>query len=245
MGFKSINDYNEEKYGGLFLLRNDGDYADVIFLYQGMKDALVADTHYIKSAEYSGYVHCCGKGCPACAKEIRVQTKLFIPLFNITDGEMQLWDRSIRFESQLNQDVFSHYPNPSEFVFRITRHGAAGDVNTTYQIVAVGKNSATPYDQLLQANGIKFPDFYNQICKEFSVPELFNMLNVQNAASSSSGGDIPSYNYQVTPRTPAGTPAPPSIPVPDAPVDETEDEDLPFSEGPELDDYNPDEPVDF
>ena len=83
MGFKSVTSYNEEKFNGLFLLRNDGDSADVIFLDRNIDDVLVADTHYVKSADYSGYVHCCGKGCPACAKGIRIQTKLFIPLYNI------------------------------------------------------------------------------------------------------------------------------------------------------------------
>jgi len=109
MAFKTVKTYNEEKFGGLFLLRNDGDFADVVFLYQSIDDVLVADTHYIKSSEYTGYVHCCGSGCPACAKGIRVQTKLFIPLYNIQDHEIQFWDRTMRFEPQLNQDVFSNH----------------------------------------------------------------------------------------------------------------------------------------
>ena len=91
MAFKKVNDYNQEKFGGLFLLRNNGDYADVIFMYRSVDDVLVADTHYIKSADYSGYVHCQGRNCPACAKGIRVQTKLFIPMYNITDNELQFW----------------------------------------------------------------------------------------------------------------------------------------------------------
>lgn len=61
MGFKSVKSYNDARYGGMFLLKNDGDYADVIFMYQDIEDVLVADTHYIKSPDYSGYVHCCGK----------------------------------------------------------------------------------------------------------------------------------------------------------------------------------------
>ena len=65
MAFKTAREYNEDRFGGLFLLRNDGDYADVIFLYRSLDDVLIADTHYIKSADYSGYVHCCGRGCPA------------------------------------------------------------------------------------------------------------------------------------------------------------------------------------
>lgn len=60
MGFKSIEQFNEERYGNKFILPNDGDFADVIFLYKSAKEVLVADAHYVKSADYSGYVHCNG-----------------------------------------------------------------------------------------------------------------------------------------------------------------------------------------
>ena len=58
MAFKKITDYNEEKYGRLFVLKDDKEYADVILLYRSINDVLIADIHYIKSPEYSGYVHC-------------------------------------------------------------------------------------------------------------------------------------------------------------------------------------------
>lgn len=196
MAFKTVKSYNEDKFGGLFLLRNDGDFADVVFLYQGIDDVLVADTHYIKSPEYSGYVHCCGRGCPACAKNIRVQTKLFIPLYNIQAQEIQFWDRTIRFEPQLHQDVFTRFPNPSEYVFRITRHGAAGDINTTYEITAIGRNTDMSFAQLLAAHNVKFPDHYSAICRDVPATELYQMLNTTSETSDYS--EMP--NYQVTPR---------------------------------------------
>lgn len=200
MAFKKVNDYNNDKFGGLFLLRNDGDTADVIFMYRSVDDVLVADTHYVKSADYSGYVHCTGRGCPACGKNIRVQTKLFIPMFNITAGELQFWDRTMRFENQLQQDVFAKYPNPSEFVFRITRHGVANDVNTTYSIMAIGRNTYKSYNEILAENNIKYPDHYESVCKDVSAAELTAMLNSgnSNGGSSSSGNAMP--EYQATPR---------------------------------------------
>lgn len=200
MAFKKVNDYNNDKFGGLFLLRNDGDTADVIFMYRSVDDVLVADTHYIKSADYSGYVHCTGRGCPACGKNIRVQTKLFIPMFNITAGELQFWDRTMRFENQLQQDVFAKYPNPSEFVFRITRHGVANDVNTTYSIMAIGRNTYKSYNEILAENNVSYPDHYEKVCKDVSAGELTAMLN---SGSSNGGSGSSNYNmpeYQATPR---------------------------------------------
>lgn len=215
MAFKTVKSYNQEKFGGLFLLRNDGDYADVIFLYSSEADVLVADAaHYVKSSEYSGYVHCCGAGCPACSKNIRVQSKLFIPLYNLTAndgaGEIQFWDRTMRFEPQLHQDVFANFPNPSEIVFRVTRHGVANDVSTTYEIQAIGRNTSNPLSKILSDNHISFPDYYNTICKDLRISELSRMLNTNSESTGYS--EMPSY--QVTPRSVNTTPqVEPEIPV--------------------------------
>lgn len=205
MAFKTVTQYNEERFGGLFLLRNDGDSANAVFLYQSPEDVLVADTHYIKSAGYSGYVHCTEHGCPACAKNIRVQTKLFIPLFNLSanegKGEIQFWDRSIRFENQLSKDVFEKYNNPSEVVFRITRHGAAGSVDTTYEIQAVGRNTVMSYHEILAANKATMPAYYENVCKSVTAAELTTMLN----SSGDTNSGLPAYTP--TPRV--------SVPVAD------------------------------
>lgn len=199
MAFKSIKAYNEEKFGGLFLLRNDGDFADVIFLYRSLDDVLIADTHYVKSADYSGYVHCCGRGCPACEKGIRVQTKLFIPMYNLTTGSIEFWDRSVRFENQLSNDVFEKYPNPSEFVFRITRHGASGDVNTTYEIRAIGKNGKMPYEAILEKFSISLPEHYETVCRDIDASSLRSMLAAGSSQQAVYGSEDLT-EYQATPR---------------------------------------------
>lgn len=200
--------YNEERFGGLFQLRNDGEYADVIFLYQDVTDVLVAETHYIKSADYNGYVHCLGRGCPACAKNIRTQTKLFVPMYNIQQNEIQFWDRTMYFEQQLMSDVFQKFSNPSEYVFRITRHGVARDVNTHYSITAIGKNTMKPYAQILAENNATMPEYYSNVCKEVTLGELTAMLNA-DAAPAATGGF--QQAYQATPRQ--TTPVAPSMPA--------------------------------
>lgn len=189
MAFKTAKEYNEARFGNMFLLRNDGDSADVIFLYRNSDDVLVADTHYIKSPNYSGYAHCCGIGCPACQKNIRVQSKLFIPMYNISEGKIQFWDRSMRFEPQLQKDVFEMYPDPCKYVFRITRHGAAGSIDTTYEIQAVATNTVKSFDDILADAKTSYPECYSEVCKELSISEMSAMLN----SSASSSEDLSDY----------------------------------------------------
>lgn len=207
MAFKSITEYNEERYGGYLTLPNDGDCADVIFLYTRPEDMMVCDAHYIRTAEFTGYVQCLGTGCPACQKNIKVQTKLFIPVLNVQTNEILFFDRNARFATDFNNAVFRAVPNPSEYVFRITRHGVARSMDTTYDLRPIGKNTMSPYDVILATHHVTFPEYYNTICKEMSAGELARILNMATGDTSSTSQPV--YNvsnmpdYQVKPRTPA------------------------------------------
>ena len=195
MAFKSVEQFNDDRYHNMFRIPNDGESVDVIFLYQSKSDMLVADVHYVRSSEYSGYVHCCGAGCPACSKGIRVQNKLFIPVYNINKGAIEFWDRTMTFEPQMQKDVFDRFPNPSEYVFRITRHGAYKDVNTRYDIVAVGRNSLMSYSQILAKFNTKMPDYYENIVKTYLVSDLTRML-----VTSGSDNTVVTQDYVPVPR---------------------------------------------
>lgn len=240
MAFKSVKEFNDNRYHNLFRLINDGEYADVVFLYQSMKDMLVAQAHYIKSSEYSGYVHCCEAGCPACAKGIRVQTKLFVPVYNIAKNAIEFWDRTMKFEPQLEQDVFNKFPNPSEFVFRVTRHGVPNDINTTYSITAVGKNTLGSYQSILAKFNAEMPDYYSNIIREVSVANLSSMLQAEDSSASSMPEytPIPRPGYQSSiPDTYVG--ASEAISVQTAPIDVSDLPDMP--DVPDMTDTSDDE----
>lgn len=210
MGFKTVEQYNDDKYKGLFILENDGDFEDVIFLYRNSNEVLVADTHYIKSPEYSGYVHCQGRGCPACEKNIRIQTKLFIPLYIVRTGEVVFFDRSIRFESQLQEQVFANAANPSEYVFRITRHGRKGDINTSYDIRMIANNNVKSYEEICSEANISFPDYFETICRDIDSATLSTMLTAK-VATVAVPSELP--NYTVRPRSSSTGDAPAVAPA--------------------------------
>lgn len=205
MAFKKMTEYNEEKFGNFFRLVNDKDFADVIFLYRSTQDVLVGKMHYIKTPDYSGYVQCLERGCPACADGIRTQDRLLIPMLVVGHSDIdfkgprvQFFDRSMRFQPQLMQDVFRMYPNPSEMIFRIVRHGAANSVDTYYTIQAVQTvpESYGSYDKILADNNLTFPESYDLVCKDYSAIELRNMLNAPRDGVSTSS----SSNYGAVPR---------------------------------------------
>lgn len=194
MAFKSLAQYQEDKNGEFFVLPNDGDHADVIFLYKSVNDVLVADVHYLKSADYSGYVHCCGKGCPACSygdRGIKLDHKIFIPLYNFNKDKIEFWDRSTFFEQVLQKSVFGPYPNPSEIVFTITRHGEAGSRDTKYEITPTARNTSVPYEKILADFNVTFPEGYSKICREMTLSEMSSALYSHSTAPS----DLGEYGY--------------------------------------------------
>lgn len=198
MAFKSLSQYQADKNGEFFVLPNDGDYADVIFLYRSIEDVLVADVHYINTSVYKGYVHCCENGCPAChfgERGIRKDAKLFIPLYNLQKNKIEFWDRSTFFEQTLQKYVFTPFPTPWETVFRITRRGEARSRDTKYEIVPVGRNTSLSYDTILSNFGITLPQGYSTICREMSVAEMSSALN-----STPSASDLQDYGYTPIPR---------------------------------------------
>lgn len=200
MAFKSVDEFNEERYRYKFRLVDDGESADVIFLYRSKRDVMHADVHYIKSDSYSGYVHCLGHGCPVCARKksdgtqlIRVQEKLFIPVYNIAKDQIEFWDRAWNngFLAQLDRDIFNIYDNPSEYVFKVTRKGAFNEQNTRYTFTAVGTNAVMSYEQILAKFNTSMPECYENIVKSCTLSELTSMLQTQQVSSTTP--DIPAY----------------------------------------------------
>ena len=201
MAFKKFTNYLEEKQGVFFVLRNDLDFADVVFLYKSYEDMMVCDAHYLKTSGYEGYVQCCMddyKQCPACSYGelgIQKQSKLIIPMFNLTKNALEFWDRNVTFENVMNQSVFKNYPNPSEFVFRVTRHGQPRDTNTRYEITAQGRNVSYPYEKILADYNITFPEGYERVCRSMTPDEMEGHLNNHGPSY-----ELKDYSYTPVPR---------------------------------------------
>jgi len=255
-GFKSSQNYRREKHGKMLVLSADRNYVEAIIMYKSAADIMVADTHYIRSDEYDGYVLCLGRGCPACNhvtpngnKGIRIQPKLFVPMYvlnkngepllnsegqplvddegNPKHGEIQFFDRSAKWEDLVLQpQVMTKFPNPSEFVIRMTRNGLPGDMDTKYVFQAVYTNNVKSYDEICAEEGITFPEHFHSICKDVDATTMQRWLSSANSPSQSVPvGDMPAY--AATPRgTLPNLPPPPSVNLTTTP-DFTDDDILP------------------
>ena len=105
-----------------FHLMNDGDYADVIFLYPSAADVTGFHVHTIIENGNRRIINCHDKDCPYCESN-EPKYKVFAPIYNITLGTVQFWERIPNMF--LNQLIHleEQYPNLANVVVRITRHG--------------------------------------------------------------------------------------------------------------------------
>ena len=145
-----------DKYGGqggtgYLSLKNDKDVARVRFMYNGIEDVEGYAVHEVKIDGKKRYVNCLREYnqpkdvCPFCRANMFTTAKLFIPIYNIDEDKVQIWERGKKFISKISS-ICSRYPNTVNHVFEIERNGAKGDTSTTYEVYEIDKDDTTLED---------------------------------------------------------------------------------------------------
>ena len=156
-----FNAENADKYGGqggagYFSLKNDKDVARVRFMYKGIDDVEGYAVHQVEIDGKKRYVNCLREynepkdKCPFCNANMFTTAKLFIPIYNIDEDRVQVWERGKKFISKISS-ICARYPDVVSHVFEIERNGKKGETTTTYEIYEVDKDDTTLED-LPEAN---------------------------------------------------------------------------------------------
>lgn len=139
------DNYGSNGGSGFFTLKNDKDVARVRFLYNGIEDLEGYAVHEVEVNEKKRYVNCLRSYkdpldvCPFCAAKKSQKAKLFIPLYNIDDDSVQIWERGKNFLSTLSS-AMSRYPNFVSHIFEVERNGKPKDTKTTYMLYEVDQD---------------------------------------------------------------------------------------------------------
>lgn len=152
-----INNNDVNKYGGdslanFFSLSQNGETANVRFLYETVDDIELYAVHQVQLSDGSyRYVNCLKESyespeddCPLCARgretknfsEKRTLVKLWVPVLNVDEDEVQVWERGKTFYNKQLLPLMSKYGEPfCGNSFTVTRIGEPGDKKTRYDIV--------------------------------------------------------------------------------------------------------------
>lgn len=148
-----FNTETADKYGGqggagYFSLKHDKDVAKVRFMYNSIDDVEGYAVHQVEIDDKKRYVNCLREYnqpkdvCPFCKAGKFTSAKLFIPIYNLDEDRVQVWERGKKFISKISS-ICARYPNVVSHVFEIERNGQKGDTSTTYEIYEVDKDETT------------------------------------------------------------------------------------------------------
>lgn len=151
-----FNTETADKYGGqggagYFSLKNDKDVARVRFMYNGIDDVEGYAVHQVEIDGKKRYVNCLREynepkdKCPFCRENKFTAAKLFVPIYNMDEEKVQVWERGKKFISKISS-ICARYPDVVSHVFEIERNGKKGEQTTTYEIYEVDKDETTLED---------------------------------------------------------------------------------------------------
>lgn len=149
---KSTNQFTGPRVG-YFNLKDDGDSAVVRFCYDSPDQFDILTTHQTTVDGKFRRVNCLRESfkesadtCPMCAAGVPVQQRFYIKLLEYTQDENgvitatpKIWERSTSYVNRLN-NLCNEYGNISDWVFKITRMGEKGSMNTDYSIIPANPN---------------------------------------------------------------------------------------------------------
>ena len=154
---EEADNYGGGGTGGYFSLKDDGDTARVRFMYNDINDLEGYAVHEVTVDDRKRYVNCLRDynspidDCPFCRDHNRQIAKLFIPIYNIEEDKVQVWERGKKYFAKMTS-LISRYANADTpfcaQVFDIERHGKKGDTSTQYEIYPVGGADGTTLDDL-------------------------------------------------------------------------------------------------
>lgn len=174
-----------DNYGGnggssYFALKNDGDIAKVRFMYNDMNDVEGYAVHEVEIDGKRRYVNCIRaynepkSACPLCASGNFQKAKMFIPLYDVDEEEVKIWERGKNFFQKIS-GLCSRYANGNHplvsHIFEIERHGKKGDTQTSYETFETGCDD-TRLEDLPE-----IPDVIGTIVMDKSFDELDYFVN--------------------------------------------------------------------
>ena len=142
------SNYGGQGGGGFFGISEDKGIKKVRFLYNNEEDIEGFSVHKVEVDGKERYVNCLRSykdpidACPFCREHIKTQVKLFVPVYNIDEDAVQIWDRGKKMFEKMSS-LCSRYASKDNLVnhiFEVERHGKPKDTATTYEIYEVEKD---------------------------------------------------------------------------------------------------------
>ena len=195
-----IENYGSSNSSSFFQLKQNREVARVRFMYNDLDDVEGYAVHEVEINGSRKYVSCLRNYndpidvCPFCKNHQPVMAKLFIPVYNETQGRVQIWERGKKFYQTLSSALSRGVPNGVPIVsqlFEIERQGEPKDTRTTYGIFPVGQADNTRLEDLPEK-----PEVLGRSVLDKSAEELDYFIHNGRFADSGSAPMRRGSDYQ-------------------------------------------------
>ncbi len=199
-----IDNYGNNSGSSFFSLKNDGDTARVRFMYNTAEDIVGYAVHEVTDENgRKRYVSCLREynepksKCPLCAANNVQKAKIYIPIYDVDEEEVKLWERGKTYFAEISA-ICARYSSADTplvaQVFDIERIGKKNDPKTVYRPYPVGSPDNTRLEDLPEP-----PDALGSIVLEKTAEEMQNYLDT----GSFDGASTPRRSEEPTRRTPS------------------------------------------
>ena len=173
-----MDNYSSNNDSEWLKLADDGDVERVQFLYDKYEDLDTFAVHKVKlnGQQYDRMVNCIREYddpvdyCPLCQAGYKVEPAMILSMWSHNDEKIKIWSRGKTFRKVI-ESKFNRYPNLSQMVFEIERHGKKNDQKTTYELIPMP--DVEPYD----VSDIERPEFIGSVIIDASADDMMTFLD--------------------------------------------------------------------
>lgn len=155
----------------MFKLSDDGQEAIVRFMVDSIDDLEILTTHNIKVNDKHRKVSCVRDPkedtslCPLCNADVPVNQLVYIKMLQYIDNGTSvetkpvIWERNASTYAYKMKGYVDNYGPMSGILCKVIRHGKAGDIKTTYDIIPNINPSQYPQEKFPIPQDDPFEDY--------------------------------------------------------------------------------------
>lgn len=203
-----VENYGGNGGAGYFSLKNDKETALVRIMYNTIDDVEGYAVHQVEVDGKKRYVNCLREynqpvsDCPFCEARNFQLAKLFVPLYDIEDDKVKIWERGKKFFSKIGS-ICARYSNPTvvSHIFEIERNGKPGDQTTSYEIYETGQDEDITMEDLPEK-----PELLGGLILDKSADEMRYYLDNGKFPSDNEENHVVRRRENTSEETPRRTP---------------------------------------
>lgn len=210
-----------------FSLKNDGDEAIVRIMHDSVDTFDIHTVHTVKVNDKFRKVECIREphqplnACPLCEGGEKIQQRIYIQMIQyvVDNGQIVpkavVWERPASVYAKKLKALIDEYGVLSDYIFKVKRNGAAGSMDTSYELM-LGHPNLYPNDKYPKVNLFEGYNSLGHAVMNKGYNDMVTFINTGNFPSNNNNTQAPVNNIP----TPNSGMTYPSNPTNVAPVNE-------------------------